>query len=217
MCEINPYNFIGSSGYPPVGPCINDQVGDNGHHGMHENGRGPPHHQHYQQLGYGPQGPPYPRFPPYDRISDHMRPIDGTNVSHHEPSPYYGAQSVPPHQPPEPAQALCNQQLPPPVQAHCNQQSQYDSCGSRPSITPPHDQPLQYASCKMQPVHAHSDITPPSGLVGSPPPQHPAQHQMYPGPVPSPGQPNAGAMNSSPLYPWMRSQFGECKTDPYSY
>lgn len=206
MCEINPiYGFSGTAGYPP-GPGAHDQLynGDNGHghHGLHENGRGPAHHQQYQQLGYGPQGPSYPRFPPYDRIPDHMRPIDGTNA-HLEPSPYYGAQAVPPQQPPPPAQALAQQQ------------SQYDTCGSRPSITPPHEQPLQYPSCKMQPVHSHNDISPPSGLVGSPPPQHPAQHQMYPGPPPSPGQGSAAAMNSSPLYPWMRSQFGECRPNGY--
>lgn len=200
-----PYFAANPSTFGQV-PTAHDQYnGEGHHHGMHENGRaGPPSHHQYQQLtGYGQ--PSYPTRYPYtiDRMVD-TRPIDGTNA-HHEPSPFgYGALPGPPLPPQQPPPAQDMQRL-------TLNQSQYDSCGSRPSITPPHDQ-QQYPSCKMQPVHPHSDISPNGvGPGGSPTSQsHQIAHQMYPGPVPSPGQTNSGAaMNNSPLYPWMRSQFGE--------
>ncbi|KAI1289331.1 Homeotic protein antennapedia [Halotydeus destructor] len=231
MSDMTSY-FGQSTGYGP-GPSVAhvDQYtnGDSAlshHHAMHDNnnqvnggrvGHGPPPHHHghgqqYQQLGYGQQGPLYPRFPPYDRIShDQIRAIDGTNA-HHEPSPYgYGPPSGP--QPSQPPLAPPSHQ---PAPGQAMSQSQYDSCGNRASLTPPHEQqPGQYSSCKLQTVVHPSQLSDlssqgPVMVNGSPPPHHPGSqaglNQMYPGAAPSPGQTSA-ANSHSPLYPWMRSQF----------
>ena len=214
MCDMSAY-YPNNAGYVSNPPPPHDQYnGDSHHHHVmnacHENGRGPPPIHQYHQMQYGtgqqPEPPNYPLFRPYNRLEVKPCP-DGTNAA--EPSPYYncGTTTAPPPHPP-------NAQPPPP-----HQQSvmpiQYDSCGGRGSITPPHESQQQYPSCKMQqPMHPHNDgLGPglPNMMAGSPPsPHHPQHHQMYQssGPVGSPNQQNSNSAMSSPLYPWMRSQFG---------
>lgn len=218
MTNMSSY-FPAPGGYvtAPPPPATHDQYNGEAHHHAippqcHENGRGPPaHHHQYQQMQYGPAGgqePPYPRFPGF-RI-DRNPLAEGTNP--HEPSPYSsyncaaGGGVPPPQPPPHPGG-------PQPGGPPGLTPQQYDSCGSRGSITPPHEQ--QYASCKMQQgMHPHADGLPgglaggPPNMVGaSPPPPHHQHHQMYGGP---PGVTSPSPQNSSSvLYPWMRSQFGK--------
>lgn len=212
MCDMSTY-YPNNAGYVS-GPTPHDQYNGEAHHhhvmsGCQENGRGPPLQQyHHMQYGAGQQT--YPRFPPFDRMEVKPCP-DGTNAA--EPSPYYncGTNAAPaPHPPPNAPQP------PPPPHQQPVIPIQYDSCGGRGSITPPHES-QQYSSCKMQqPMHPHNDgLGPglPNMMAGSPPsPHHPQHHQMYPsaGPVGSPNQQNSNSAISShsPLYPWMRSQFG---------
>lgn len=206
MCDMNTYFPNNATGYVPGPTHEHPFNGDAHHHGIsgcHENGRGPPHHPQYSmQYPDGPQlGPQaYPRFPPFNRLEP-VRGLEGTNPHHVDPSPYYncGGTTAPPstapqqHTPQQPAQVMTQQQ--------------YEPC-SRGTLTPPHDQ-QQYPSCKLQPGIHHNDSMgtgPPSLVGGSPPPQHPQSTHMYQGPVPSPSQ-NSNVQ--SPLYPWMRSQFGE--------
>ena len=191
MCDMSgPYFPANPATSYPAGPVHDQYNGDAHHHNMHENGR--PHHpSQYQAMGGYGQPMSYRPYP-FDRIPDpsQMRGLDGTNA-HHESSPY-SSYTAPPHQPP-PAQAL--------------NQPQYDSCSSRPSLTPPHDQ--QYSSCKMQSNLHHTDISPPATMVNGSPPPHQVTHPSMYGAVGSPGQSNAASAASSPLYPWMRSQFGK--------
>lgn len=198
MCEMSPYYPTNTGGY--------DQF--NGDHVIgqcHENGRAHPHHQQYHTLQYSgaPQAQPnFPRYPPFDRL-EAIRPMDANNA-HHDPSPYYNTpQPTTPHQPPPPSQ-----------QAQAMTPQTYDNCGSRGTMTPPHEQ-QQYPSCKMQQAMLpHSDVLaagPQTMVAGSPSPHPGAQNaHMYQGPIASPNQPSSGNSVGSPIYPWMRSQFGEC-------
>lgn len=190
----------------------NHTNGDLGHHMMatacHDTGRGPPigppqllhysHHQHHQPIHYANHQPQYPRFPPYDRL-DVKHCVDVPNQV--EPSPYYNS---------------CGPNVvPPPSQGHSpsltsmQSQPQPYECTGRGSITPPSLEGSngpnggQYGACKMQPtLLSHNDSMTPL-CPDSPSPQ------MYgSGPMGSPSQ-NSNSAISSPLYPWMRSQFGE--------
>lgn len=160
-------------------------------------------HAHHQPIHYGQQQ--YPRFPPYDRLEG-KHCADGPSQAE-QTSPYYNScaavtATAPPPTSQGPAASLAP--LPQPPQ-------QYE-CSGRGSITPPSldgsSGPGQYGSCKMQTsMLTHGDNITPLGH-NSPSPHHP-QHQIYgSGPVGSPTQ-NSNSAISSPLYPWMRSQFGK--------
>lgn len=75
---------------------------------------------------------------------------------------------------------------------------QYNACGGRASITPPHES-SQYPSCKI-----NDGLPGPANIVGPASPSPHGPHQMYQNPVSGSPQ-NSGSV----LYPWMRSQFGE--------
>lgn len=202
MCDMSSH-FPSTSSTGGYAASNHDQYSANGyerhHHHHHEPqphplppSSGPAaHHQHtqYAQLQYGH----YPRYVPtsFDRLpNDGSRPHDGTNL-HPETSPNHNFNwpAPPAPQPPPPSAQVFNQA--------------YESCPNRVVLTPPHDPHDAYATCKLQ-----------SGLesgVSPPPPPHHNSHQIYSGPgVPSPGS-QAGSGNNihSPLYPWMRSQFGQ--------
>ena len=197
-----------------AGPGHHDQYnGDLQHHMMgvcHENGRGPigppqllPYshqHAHHQPIHYGHQQ--YPRFPPYDRLEG-KHCSDGPSQA--ETSPYYNcAATAPPPTSQGPPSSLAPLSQPP---------QPYEQCTGRVSITPPSLDGSagtggQYANCKMQSnMLTHNDSITPIGH-NSPSPHH-GQHQIYgSGPVGSPTQ-NSNPGISSPIYPWMRSQFGK--------
>lgn len=223
MCDsMTPYFANTPNTLPPYlgggGPNHHDQYnnGDIQHHIMgscHENGRGPPigapqllpyshQHTHHQPIHYA-NHQPYPRFPPYDRI-DVKHCADGASQQA-DTSPYY---SCPSNGPPPPTS---QGPPPPPPLAALQQQptAQYD-CSGRGSITPPSldGSNGQYGNCKMQPsLVSHNDSMTPIG-PNSPSPHH-VQHQIYgSGPVGSPNQ-NSNSALPSPIYPWMRSQFGK--------
>lgn len=183
----------------------------------------------YLQHSYGgsPQG--YPRFPPYDRLE--IRAINSAPNSPSPPGGYYGNHCGAPPPPPTP-----HQQQPPQSMTHPSAYvpavSTVDggqNCRGSPSEAPVPPAMAQYPSCKMQgpmvgagdlPARAASECVQQTPVMhqaacGSPPGVHsPPQQQLYSpshGGMPPNGQPthNSGAM-PSPLYPWMRSQFGEC-------
>lgn len=179
-------------------------------------------HAHHQPIHYGSHQP-YPRFPPYDRLEVKHCP-DGS--SQPDTSPYYNnCPTAPSSLPPTPQQQQQTQPPPtsqgPPSLATLQQQQQQQplppttqqyECG-RGSITPPSldgSNGPQYGNCKMQSsMVSHSDPMTPIG-PSSPSPQHlQQQHPIYgSGPIGSPNQ-NSNSAIHSPIYPWMRSQFGK--------
>lgn len=226
MCDsMSPYFTNTGNNLPAylggTGPSHHEQYnGELQHHMMgpcHENGRGPPmgpsqllsyshqHPHHHQPIHYGHQQ--YPRFPPYDRLDGKLC---AEGPSQAETSPYYSncaaSTAIPP---PPPSQG------PPPSLAPLPQPpagAQYE-CTGRGSITPPSldgsNGAGPYGNCKMQPMlPTHNDSMTALGGHNSPSPHH-GQHQIYGnGPVGSPSQSSSSAI-ASPLYPWMRSQFGK--------
>ena len=223
---------------PPIGPpqLLSYSPHQHAHHHHHQSihyGHQHPHPQYprfppYDRLpeqhsnsGKPPQ--PQPQPPQQGQAQgQHCGPVadGGVVVSHNgETSPYYsncaGSAPPPPSQVGVPSgqQQAQQQQQQPLVPLAGQTASQYEPCSGRGSITPPSldgsNGPVggQYGSCKMQPMLAHTDSMPPIGH-NSPSPIH-GQHQLYgSGPVGSPSQ-NSNSAISSPLYPWMRSQFGE--------
>lgn len=212
MCDMTSHFPSASAGGYPA--SSHDQYSANGydrhHHHLHQPPPPPPPqpqslhpssgsaHHHHHQAQYTPLQYGHYRFGPtsFDRL-----PNDGPN-SHPESSPgqHFGWSAPQPPPPPPPPQ----QQQQPSAQVFSQA---YDSCSNRAVLTPPHDAHEAYATCKLQ-----TGLD--SGVIGaSPPPSHHNSHQsLYPvAGVPSPGsQANPAAGNNlSPLYPWMRSQFGQ--------
>lgn len=189
----------------------------------------PPHHYGGPPAaGQPPQGMPYPRFPPYDRM-------DIRNAG------YYGAQQQQMdgsqgYRPDSPtnmhmaANTAPNGHQTPVVYASCKLQAAAVTQGGvlGPTGSPPLEtaQPMtnHHMAHHMQEQHTQHHQQP----------HHPQQqqHMMYGGqqtnnmhqqgpphqqaPIqqqPQPQQPNnTAAALPSPLYPWMRSQFGESHT-----
>lgn len=170
--------------------------------------------QHHYPAQPAP-GMPYPRFPPYDRLGYYQqmeqngyRPDSPSQMGHMGPKTAdgYGPNG---HQPPAPA-----------VYTSCKLQAAAATAGGVPGSPPleqaqqmphhmhpqqhmvqhgvPHQQHLMYPVDDMQ----HQTQMPPmhqqSMHAQQPPPQQPP--------------PNTNASLPSPLYPWMRSQFGKCRS-----
>ncbi|UYV83781.1 HOXB7 [Cordylochernes scorpioides] len=187
------------------------------------------------------QGATYPRFPPYDRLE--IRPITSGPNSPSPPGGgggYYPNHCGQPRQmqqgpPPPPTHAPLSH-----PNAYVPQDAGQNCRGSPPEQDPM--SPTHYSSCKMHPaapMHHEMPPTPrhgdcpnggPPPLQQAPPchsPVHSPPHQMYQppnhGPPPNHPQPPThpppnsgpppGANLQSPLYPWMRSQFGKCVRD----
>lgn len=190
---------------------------------------------HLQQPQYAnsspAQGATYPRFPPYDRLE--IRPItahSGEEDSESSPHSHYYPQPQQQQCHPQPAHQTNH------PNAYVPQQQDNSCRGSPPSengmVVPPQFKPQnengmvggvppqqqqQFPSCKMQPMNpAAVDYPQQQHCQGSP--VHSPQH-MYPqgGHVggsqqaPPPQQQNQVQPNAlgSPLYPWMKSQFGK--------
>lgn len=213
MCDMSSYFATNAGGYGPQSNAHEQYNEDTHHHALsqcHENGRGL-HYQSYSQMQYSGNGavqgqPNHPRFPPFDRLE--IKPLDGTNQ--HEPSPYYSCSGG--------SQALAGvmgnsqHQVPSGTQTQAQGLTSVYDCGNRGPLTPPHDQPQQYTSCKMQQsLHQHGDIIQGGHNImipGSPTHQiHGPQSatQLYQGTIDS-----AHDTGSSIIYPWMKNQFGEC-------
>lgn len=185
---------------------------------------------HQQSLHHYAASQPY-RFSPYglDRVLDVPGLAPGKHPSLEGPpsaggagaseptSPYHTYANCPPNGPLQVTPTTGSHPQAPgahppgshtPVGGGTPQQGGYD-CSGRGSITPPSldgsngQAPPPY--CKLGGgMLPHGDPMTPLG-PGSPSPSH--HGQMY-GPPGSPGQ-NSNSAISSPLYPWMRSQFGE--------
>lgn len=184
------------------------------------------------------QGATYPRFPPYDRLEIRPITSSPNSPSPPGAQQYYGNpcnQPPPPlpqpaHQPPmNHPNAYVPQDGPP---NNCRGSPQHHDPNGHANMSPAQ----QYPSCKMQPVPhgpplghdpngvVHRECPPPSAMppCQSPAPQQQPPPQMYQnhgGPPPGQQQvqqqvqpqqqQNTGGNMPSPLYPWMRSQFGK--------
>lgn len=171
--------------------------------------------QHHYPAQPAP-GMPYPRFPPYDRLGYYQqmeqngyRPDSPSQMGHMGPKAADGYGPPNGHQPPAPAvYTSCKLQAaaataggvpgsPPLEQAqqmphHMHPQQHMVQHG-----VPPHQQHLMYPVDDMQ----HQTQMPPMHQQSMHAQQPPAQQPP----------PNTNASLPSPLYPWMRSQFGKFK------
>lgn len=188
----------------------------------------PPHHYGGPlPAGQPPQGMPYPRFPPYDRM-------DIRNAG------YYGAQQQqmdidPGYRPDSPnnmhmaANGPPNGHQTPVVYASCKLQAAAVSQGGviGPTGSPPsdssqgmnnhhmghhmqeqHTQHVQQQQHHQQQQHMMYGGQQPANMHQQPPPhQQPNIPQAQQPSQPPPN--NTAAALPSPLYPWMRSQFGK--------
>lgn len=188
----------------------------------------PPHHYGGPPAaGQPPQGMPYPRFPPYDRMDirnagyygAQQQQMDGSQGYRPEsPSSMHMGTNAPP-----------NGHQTPVVYASCKLQAAAVTQGGvlGPTGSPPLDtaQPMtnhhmahhmqdQHPQHHQQAHHQQQQHMMYGGQQGNnmhqqgPPHQQPAIQQQQP-----PQQPNnTAAALPSPLYPWMRSQFGKFPT-----
>lgn len=225
-----------TSYYNTPGPYLTDMRNGSNDPSQHYN---PPSIQNgdscdqrqYMQPQYASspvQGATYPRFPPYDRLE--IRPITAhSDDSQSPPGHYYTQCSQSQNNMPQPAhQAQQQQQLSHP-NAYVPQDGVQQNCRGSP-VENQTMVPQQFPSCKMQqqnpptmmqdhngvhrpvnpdcagnnmhpqhcqsPVHSPQQMYPPNHVPQQPPSQN--VNQVQP---PSGGQ--------TPLYPWMRSQFGK--------
>lgn len=162
-----------------------------GHCGQEYDPRMPPTHPYYTQQGY-------PRYPPYDRL---MNNYYNAQTPQHPHTPH-GMQPHEAHdyRDPSPAAPTCmGQQASPPVQ-------QYSSCKMAGQGPPQQPQQPQQQQAQQQPPGMDPNGGPPQDTS-----LHMAaqDHQGWPAQQQPQQQQNASSALPSPLYPWMRSQFGE--------
>ncbi|XP_039289809.1 homeotic protein antennapedia-like isoform X1 [Nilaparvata lugens] len=199
----------------------------------------PPHHYGGPPAaGQPPQGMPYPRFPPYDRMNaaaTYYGAQQGGMVDSYRPDSPNGGMG--PHMGGQP-----NGHQTPVVYASCKLQAAVGGNGivgdpgspheMDPSMTN-HHQPHPHMG--THPHHPQQHHQPNHmGMYGGqqPPPQPPPHHQQNPlvghpqnagppgnQPPPQAQQPqnNGNGNLPSPLYPWMRSQFAERKRGRQTY
>nr|CAI5844018.1 unnamed protein product [Callosobruchus analis] len=197
----------------------------------------PPHHYAAgpPAAGQPPQGMPYPRFPPYDRMDIrnagyyNQQQMDGGGGAYgrpDSPSMHMGGAAGQPngHQTPV-VYASCKLQAvtqngvlgggsPPLVDATGAQTMTAHHMGHHMQEQHPQHHAV---NCIEQPPHPHQQQQ--HMMYGGQPPTQPGMHQppphQQPPPLqqqPQPGQQppnNTASALPSPLYPWMRSQFGE--------
>lgn len=180
----------------------------------------PPHHYGGPPAaGQPPQGMPYPRFPPYDRI-------DVRNAGYYgaQPQQMDGAQGYRPDSPSNMhmGNGAPNGHQTPVVYASCKLQaaSVSPNCVLGPTGSPPLDTSQQMGNHHMghhmqeqhpqhhqQPHHQQQHMLYGTQQNANMHPQ--AAHQQAAIPQPQGQQPanNTASSLPSPLYPWMRSQF----------
>lgn len=165
-----------------------------GYHGHHHHHHHPSHHR-------------YPLYPHYERLESRP-PLDPASNAHPESSPSFGW-SLPQTLPPNSSSSAQG------VNASLSSYESSPANRTPPDITslshPSQCKMEQYNNYKINPLATQGPLDASQSSLVSPSP--PIQHNMYgsgPG-LGSPGPPgnNSNAMNTnSPLYPWMRSQFG---------
>lgn len=194
----------------------------------------PPHNAnslHYGNHHHQGQQPPYPRFPPYDRLVEQQQhsqlnkhpdtptgtvpsnSATGAAASQSDTSPFFSANSNNNNNTSSSGSSsrgqIPNSQSATNDSLGANQQTPYD-CSGRGSISPPSLDGSNggFGSCKMLPNDG--SMTPLGPNSPSPSSIHQHHQQMYVSHdhVGSPGQ---SSQINSPLYPWMRSQFGKFK------
>lgn len=200
----------------------------------------PPHH--YGGPGQPPQGMPYPRFPPYDRMDirnaayygAQQQQMDGNGVYSRPDSPgsmHMGAGNGGPpngHQTPV-VYASCKLQAAavgmgtsgsPPLDAsqtgmghHMGNHHEQHHHMQGAQVHPQQHHPQQQQQQQQHPQHQQSQQHMMyGGVQQQQQPMHQQQQGMHQQPPPNQQQPNpnnTAASLPSPLYPWMRSQFGK--------
>lgn len=185
----------------------------------------PPHHYGGPPSGgQPPQGMPYPRFPPYDRMAAgyygaQQQQMDGSQ-GYRPDSPssmHMGSSGAPNgHQTPV-VYASCKLQA-----AAVSQNGVLGPTGSPPlDATQPmnnhhlgHHMQEQHPQHHQQPAHHQQQHMMYGGQQGANMHQQAPPHQQPPIQQPPQGQQPPGNTASalpSPLYPWMRSQFGKLR------
>lgn len=249
---------------PPLDP------GACGVNGDMRQGVVPPHGPHHYPTagGHPPQGMPYPRFPPYDRMdirnaayyNAQQGMMEDTGYRPNSPSPMQHMGTHGPHGPPNGHQttpvvyASCKLQaaavgpggviggpVSPPLDNQMNShqthhQQHHHMVNHQQPAPPPHPQqnPVQHQQQQPPPPQHHPQQTPPHHMMynnvnGGGMPPHPHHQQVMsphqpPPQVPPPTaqtqqqqQNNNNSSLPSPLYPWMRSQFGEFVNLPKTF
>lgn len=171
--------------------------------------------QHHYPAQPAP-GMPYPRFPPYDRLGYYQqmeqngyRPDSPSQMGHMGPKAADGYGPPNGHQPPAPA-----------VYTSCKLQAAAATAGGVPGSPPleqaqqmPHHMhPQQHMVQHGVPPHQQHLMYPVDDMqhqTQMPPMHQQSMHAQQPPPQQPP--PNTNASLPSPLYPWMRSQFGKFK------
>ncbi|KAL7644436.1 UNVERIFIED_CONTAM: hypothetical protein RMT77_005267 [Armadillidium vulgare] len=169
--------------------------GGGGHCGAEYDPRMPPTHAYYTQQGY-------PRYPPYDRL---MNSYYGNAQTPQHPHPPHGIHPHDPHdyRDPSPATAptCMGQQASPPIQQYASCKMAAAQQGQQPPQQPQQQQPQGVPLDQTGPPQdtAHHMATQEAHNQGWATQQHNTQPQQQ--------TPNSQSGLSSPLYPWMRSQF----------
>ncbi|KAE8573719.1 homeotic protein antennapedia [Halyomorpha halys] len=163
----------------------------------------PPHHYGGPPVaGQPPQGVPYPRFPPYDRM-------DIRNAGYYQAGMDYRADS-----PGAMGHMAQNGHQTPVVYTSCKLQAAVGNGIGGPESPPEMD--INHHHHQSHHMHGHPAQAQPQQHTmmynnGAPqPPHHQAQQVVQQPPPAQPPQPNNNNNNAnlpSPLYPWMRSQF----------
>ncbi|KPM01018.1 hypothetical protein QR98_0004690 [Sarcoptes scabiei] len=182
------------------------------HYGNHLTSINLNNHNHIQH-----QQPPYPRFPPYDKIVEQQQQqLRKFSASPHETSQndnntFYSSNNSG-NSNGAPPTAIATQIGNNQIGIVGGTPTPYGDCGERSSITPTSlDGSNGTYNCKM----INEGVMTPIGHGSPSPPTmhhlHQQQQQLYShdGHLDSPGPPQSQSAISSPLYPWMRSQFGE--------
>ncbi|KAF7496286.1 hypothetical protein SSS_02454 [Sarcoptes scabiei] len=186
------------------------------HYGNHLTSINLNNHNHIQH-----QQPPYPRFPPYDKIVEQQQQqLRKFSASPHETSQndnntFYSSNNSG-NSNGAPPTAIATQIGNNQIGIVGGTPTPYGDCGERSSITPTSlDGSNGTYNCKM----INEGVMTPIGHGSPSPPSmhhlHQQQQQLYShdGHLDSPGPPQSQSAISSPLYPWMRSQFGTSKMD----
>lgn len=192
--------------------------------------QGIPHHYGGPPVaGQPPPGMPYPRFPPYDRLDIRAAGYYGTQTGQTPGGGQNGAaglmvDNTGGYRPNSPTMGAAHmpQQTPPVQYSSCKLQANA-AVNQMPPESPPgmHGQHLAQHHVMPNTQQAHmvqyNNVAPPPvpqqhpHQVHPPPPQHNNQLQHPPQQHTPPQQQSNNATNNlpSPLYPWMRSQFGK--------
>lgn len=213
MANMSSY-YTSYPDYRPPQPPDEYQVSQGGGCGEYDP-RMPPHPYYATHHQQG-----YPRYPPYDRLMNSYYVNAQTPQHPHTPHGHHQPHDPHDYRDPSPAAPTCmGQQASPPLQQYPSCKMQTQPQGQQQQAQQPQQQPQQ---CPQQPQMEQLGAAAPQDTAHHMAAQDGAQAQAA---GPWPAQQHTGQQppllqqqpqnnqvtNTSPLYPWMRSQFGELK------